>query len=291
MKSMTGYGSATVCSDGVKISIHISSYNRKQSDIRISLPKEMVHFEYDIRNRINDATQRGVVNVKIDSEVNNGQLGLLALDAPLAQEAYQILRNLKEDLGLEDKVTISDLLTLPEISIFKKRELADETLKSIIFDSLNQALAAWDKTKCNEGTALRKDLNKRHSLLHSNLKEISKVAPLVPDRYQKKLLSRLKEFSESLPDDRDRICKEVAIFADRCDISEELTRITAHLNSMKDLFKSDSLVGRKLEFMVQEILREINTIGSKANDLDISANVIEFKAELERIREQVQNIE
>ena len=125
----------------------------------------------------------------------------------------------------------------------------------------------------------------------SNLEDISKVAPLVPDRYQKKLLSRLKEFSENLPDDRDRICKEVAIFADRCDISEELTRITAHLNYMKDLFKSDNSVGRKLEFMVQEILREINTIGSKANDLDISANVIEFKAELERIREQVQNIE
>ena len=291
MLSMTGFGCGETGGDGIKISVQISSFNRKQADIRFNLPKELIPHEIELRKQIARKISRGAITVKIESRLDPKKNNLFSVDSDLARMIFEELVKLQNHLNLDQRITIQDLVNLPNIDLIKRNDLDASAMSRIAEKALGMALSEILKTKSKEGQAIKKDLESRHQVLLKFLEKISDLAPEVPKRYQQKLALRIRENIESLPIDEERILKEVVVFADRCDISEETTRLSTHLLYMKNLFTETQPVGRKLDFLIQEVFREINTIGSKCNDIDVSTIVIDFKAELERIREQVQNIE
>ena len=291
MISMTGFGNSEVVVDGTKVSIQISSLNRKQTEIRVVLPRELGNLEKGFRDRIKNAVTRGAVSVKLELGTYRLAGGTPLLDLELARSVYDELAQLKNELHLNQAISVSDLLSIPDVNLAKKHELPVEKLSETAYTVLDHALKELITAKAEEGKSLQLDVRKRHKRLLGLITKIKQMAPQIPAQYQKKMVSRLQEYIDGIELDDDRIFKEVAIFADRCDISEEITRISSHLSSMKKLIDTTEPVGRKLDFLLQEIFREINTIGAKANDFEISTLVIDFKAELERIREQIQNIE
>ena len=255
------------------------------------LPRDIAVLEKDFRKKIRDVVTRGAVNVKVGMEIHREDDDTPLVDVNLAKRLHSELALLKENLRLNGTISVSDLLSIPDINLFRKHIVVIEKISSTAFAALDQALGGLIATKTEEGKSLQNDLNQRHSKLLDFLQEITRLAPNVPVDYRKKMVARIQENISELQLDDERIFKEVAIFADRCDISEEITRISSHLLRMRELIKSDGPVGRKLDFLIQEIFREINTIGAKANDFEISSLVINFKTELERVREQAQNIE
>ena len=291
MKSMTGFGSSDSSLGGTKISVQISSVNRKQTELRVMLPRDLFCLERNFRERIKKAVSRGAINVKVEVDVLRGGDDCVSPDIELSKSLYNGLKALKEDLHLEGAISISDILRIPNMDLFKKQEMPIEKISELSLSVLDKALEELIASKILEGNSLQKDLKKRHETLLDIVEKIGELAPDVPIQYQKKMASRVQERMDTIQLDDERIYKEVALFADRCDISEEITRISSHLSQMKTLIDSVEPVGRKLDFLIQEIFREINTIGTKANNVEISTHVINFKTELERIREQVQNIE
>ena len=291
MKSMTGFGSSDSSLGGTKISVQISSVNRKQTELRVMLPRDLFCLERNFRERIKKAVSRGAINVKVELDVLRGGDDCVSPDIELSRSLYNGLKALKEDLHLEGAISISDILRIPNMDLFKKQEMPIEKISELSLSVLDKALEELIASKILEGNSLQKDLKKRHETLLDIVEKIGELAPDVPIQYQKKMASRVQERMDTIQLDDERIYKEVALFADRCDISEEITRISSHLSQMKTLINSVEPVGRKLDFLIQEIFREINTIGTKANNVEISTHVINFKTELERIREQVQNIE
>ena len=288
---MTGFGNAEVCTKGTTISVQISSINRKQTEIRVLQPRELLHLEKGIRAKIKNVTSRGAITVKIDLDFDRQASETPVLNVDLAASVYTELLQLQKELRLEGTISISDLLSIRDIELFKKPEPPIEQVSETVDTALDRALNAFMTAKIEEGNALRSDIMARHKRLLALLGNIQKLAPSVPIQYKKKMTARIQEYIDDNELDDERISREVALFADRCDISEEITRITSHLGQMEKLMRATEPVGRKLDFIIQELFREINTTGAKANDYGIATLVIDFKAELERIREQVQNIE
>ena len=291
MRSMTGFGSAENSQNGAKISIQISSYNRKQADIRFNLPRELTPREPELRKRIHDRISRGAITVKIDVKFDPKVGESLTIDRDLASTIFRELTQIKSLLELDGNISLQDLLSLQNVEIIKRSEFDFEKISEAIHSILGQALQELVDRKDEEGESIKLDLEGRHKKLTTYVNKVMEIAPEIPKRHQKILTQRIQQNLEEIPIDEDRILKEVVLFADRCDISEEITRLSTHLTYMDKLFKKSEPVGRKLDFLIQEIFREINTIGSKCNDIDISTTVIDFKSELERVREQVQNIE
>lgn len=289
---MTGYGYGECSSNnGVSVSVQISSFNRKQADIRFVLPKELVPHENSLRKTVKDQVSRGAVTVKVEITIDPTENNLFSVDLSLSKQVYHELKNLQDYLKLENRIGIQELLSLQNVDIIKREEVDIGRISKMTNSALESALEELLKMRSDEGKSIKTDLNNRHCLLEKYNSKILKLAPEVPKKYREKLESRIQENFDNPQIEEDRILKEIVLFADRCDISEEITRLSTHLNSMEKLFDEAVPVGRKLDFLIQELFREINTIGSKCNDIDISTLVIEFKTELERIREQIQNIE
>lgn len=292
MKSMTGYGRGECSRHGVKITVELNSVNRKQSDITINLPRELIELEPRIRDIINTRVARGRLNVAVGYHP--------AADKPRAQvqvnmavaKAYlQATKKLHRELGIDGSITLDSILRAPGVVNVVEAETDAASLGPLVETALNRALDQLVKMREREGKHLAADLNKRLTLLRDGVVRISAEAPNVAKRYQQQLHTRIKNSGVELPLDDERLLKEVVIFADRADITEELTRLASHLDQFADCLASGQPVGRTLDFLSQEMGREINTIGSKANDIAITQTVVTLKAELEKIREQVQNIE
>ena len=288
---MTGYGRGEVDHEGAKFSVELNTVNRKQSDIVVNLPRDLTELEPRIRQAINESVSRGRTNVLVS--LHNGAHGprKLALDTDLARSYHQAMRALQKELSAPGEITISTILQAPGVMRAPEEAIKAEEAWPAVERALRAALAELIKMRDREGKHLAKDLIHRLKAMRKSLKEIRALHPEVVKRHRAALLERIEKAGVPIESDDERLIKEVSFFADRSDISEELTRLESHLAQFAHHLRKSEPVGRTLEFITQEIFREVNTLGSKANDAAISQLVVGLKAELEKIREQIQNLE
>jgi uncharacterized protein (TIGR00255 family) len=293
MKSMTGYGRGECSQNGFKITVELSSVNRKQSEISVALPREFEMLEAQIRDLINRYIARGRLNVRVALHAGASNLAArMHLNIPLAKAYARELNRLARQLHLPGPVTLDQLARAPGVVQTDEQIVEGENFWPAVERALKKALAALVQMREREGAHLGKDLARRVSAMRRATTRVQREAPKVVRRYRQQLLERIRAAGLEVPGtEDDRLLKEVVYFADRSDISEELTRLQSHFQQFEDCRKAREPVGRTLDFLAQEINREVNTIGSKANDSRISREVVTLKAELEKFREQAQNVE
>jgi len=291
MRSMTGYGRGESDHAGTKISVELNSVNRKQSDIVINLPRDLAMLEPRIRQTINEKISRGRMNVMIGLQESANGATALALDTALARSYHEAMLTLQKELSAPGEITIGTILQAPGVMRSPEHTVNADDAWPVVERALTTALGDLIKMREREGKHLAKDLIRRLKTLRAGTKEIRKLYPEVVKKYRAVLRERLEKAGLDLPLDDERLLKEVTIFADRSDISEELTRLESHLAQFAHHLRKNEPVGRTLEFITQEIFRELNTLGAKSNDAAISQHVVACKSELEKIREQIQNLE
>jgi uncharacterized protein (TIGR00255 family) len=293
MKSMTGYGRGECAQDGFKITVELSSVNRKQAEVSVTLPRELELLEAQVREVIHRAVARGRVNVRVSLHAAEGKTAARKhIDVALAKAYAAELATLAKQLKLSGEVTLDQVLRAPGVFQTDEQLAGSEDLWPAVEKALSHGLAALLKMREREGAHLAKDLASRIAVMQKSVAQVQKQAPATAENYRQNLLERIKAAGlENIAPDDERLLKEIVLFADRSDIAEELTRLQSHFTQFADCGKSREPVGRTLDFLAQEMNREINTIGSKANDAVISREVVILKAELERFREQAQNVE
>ncbi len=290
---MTGYGRGECAQDGFKITVELSSVNRKRTEISVNLPPELEVLEAQIRDEINRRIARGRLTVKVILHAADGKWsGRVRLNSALAKAYARELQRLAKELKLSGPITLDQLVRAP--GVLQTDEQVAETADywPAVEKALHRGLAIMVGMRSREGAHLAKDLAARMAAMRKCVARIQKQAPKVAERYRDQLRERIRQAGFGLLDFNDeRLIKEVVFFADRSDISEELTRVQSHFQQFDDCLNSAEPVGRTLDFLAQEINREINTMGSKANDSIISREIVTLKAELEKFREQAQNVE
>lgn len=291
INSMTGYGKGEAQADSVTLSVEIKTVNHRYADITVKLPRALMMLENEIRRQVGQVLKRG----KIDVFVNFGQSGesvvVPVLNQPLAHAYHDLFTHMRNELGLSGGVTLEMIVSQKDVIQLREAESSAEALQGCLLDALERALGQVAVMRRNEGEATATDLRERLVQLASLLEGVEQRAPLIPQEWQSKLMERLARLQQGFEWDPQRVAQEVAVYADRCDISEELTRFRSHLAQFYGLFEDAEPVGRRMDFLVQELNREVNTMGSKSNDAELTKTVVAMKAELEKIREQVQNIE
>lgn len=288
---MTGYGRGQSARDGAKFSVELNSVNRKQSDVVVTLPRELNELEPRVRDVINAEVTRGRLNVVIAFHRHAAHGQHLALDAELARTFYRAMLDLQRELGAGGEVNIETVLRAPGVLRAPEEELSVDDAWPQVEGALKEALKDLVKMREHEGKHLAKDLIKRLKLIRESVRKIRQLQPGVVKRYRQALHDRIARAGIDLPLEDERLVKEVIFFAEKSDITEELTRLESHFAQFAHHLRKQEPVGRTLEFMTQEIGREFNTLGSKANDVELSQLVVICKSEMEKIREQIQNIE
>jgi len=289
---MTGYGRGTAAAAGVKVEVELSSLNRKQFDVRVSLPRTLFSLEAPITAMLHEKLCRGCVTAVVKTKITAlGRRRGIVVDEGAAAAWIRALRKTARRLKLADNFAGSSLLNLPEVLRYDDVGEEPQRVWRPLARALRAALRQLIAMKQREGAALQKDLERRLLMLRGIVREIKKLAPHVTRNYIAALRERLKALGISAEERDPQLLKEIVIFADRSDISEETVRLESHLQQAAKLLQDREPVGRALDFICQEMFREINTIGSKANDAQIAGLVVKFKTELESIREQVQNVE
>jgi len=291
MKSMTGYGQGSVQQGENSIAIELFSVNRKSLEVYCSLPREWQSVERVLQEKVRKRLHRGKVNLHLQFS-GSSDVDALPINKEGVFATLSELKDLSEEAGV---LFAPDADFILRVAMALRGGASDlpqvELFHDSILNTLDQALDAFVAMRETEGEALASDLRKRLDQILAWVQEIEEQAPSRPAFFKKQLLDRLEQLGLELDLSDERLLKEVSIFADRCDVSEEITRLKSHLVQLNDCLSAEDPVGRKMDFLCQEVFRELNTIGSKANGLDITKHVIECKNELERIREQVQNIE
>lgn len=289
---MTGFGRAE-CQDGdYSYKAEIRSVNNRFIEITTRLPKAFLDIELPLKKLIKSHCARGSINVTITLANSNGNSGEWEVkpNLPLAIQYVEALTEIQTSLGLEGQVHIDSLVGLRDI--FKIEPVAiDPAKESLLLNMAESALASLQKMREEEGQHLQKDLSERIDSIEKHAEQIKKRQPVVIQEYKARLKEKIKLLNDGVEIDEARLAQEAAILADRCDITEEITRFSSHLNQFRKLFESKEPIGRKLEFITQEINREVNTMGSKSSDTQVANLVIEIKSTLEKIREQLANIE
>jgi len=293
MKSMTGYGRGECTQDGFKVTVELSSVNRKQSEISVALPREIEMLEAQVRDLVNRYIARGRLNVRVSLHAGTSNFSArMHLNIPLAKAYARELDRLSKQLKLPGPVTLDHLARAPGVFQTDEQIVEEEDFWPVVQKALRKALAELVRMRQREGAHLEKDLERRVAAMRKATTRIQRDAPSVAKRYREQLIERIKNSGLEAPVMEDeRLIKEVVYFADRSDITEELTRLESHFQQFDDCLKSKEPVGRMLDFLAQEMNREINTIGAKANDSQISREVVVLKTELEKFREQAQNVE
>ena len=290
MKSMTGYGRATAALAGSTLTVQVSSVNRKTLDLTVALPEEWESLEPAIGELVRKHASRGKVHVEI--ELTGDKQGKEATwDEAAASKALDRLAAFAKKKKVPFAPTPELIWQVADSQRLTNELPTAEAAQPGVSATLAKALRAFAAMRAKEGEALHVDFIKRSEALHRHVEAIATRAPQVPANYREQLLKRLREAGLELKLDDERVLKEIALFADRCDVTEEITRLRSHFEQFAALLKAEGEVGRKGEFILQEIGREVHTIGAKANDLAIARAVIELKNELERVREQIANVE
>ena len=290
MKSMTGFGRATASLGAQTLTVQVSSVNRKTLDLTVKLPEEWESLEPQINDLVRKYAVRGKVHVDLELTGANGETSA-PWDEAAAGEILEKLAAFAAKQRVAFQPTPELLWQVANSQRKSSTVPAAEIAQPVILATLEAALKAFVEMRGKEGSALLNDFLARLAILQNHATAITERAPQVPKNYREQLMQRLRQAGLELDLTDDRVLKEIALFADRCDIAEELTRLRSHFEQFTTLLKSNGEIGRKSEFILQEMGREVHTIGSKANDLVISRNVIELKNELERIREQIANVE
>ena len=290
IKSMTGFGRGKYENEGRSYTVDIKSVNHKYTDISVRLPRFLNSEEDKIRKRISSAISRGKVDVLISFENYSSKGTNIRINKELAKEYIKELKSLADETDLQFNVDVIDISKFPEI--LKIEDTQDEELigKELMI-AVDDALEKFISMREIEGTRLVQDIEQRIYLIQNKVNEITEFSSTLVKEYMEKLKVRVNELLEPSTVDENRLMKEIVIFSDKSSIEEELTRLKSHMSQFLELIKQSSPIGKKIDFLIQEINREVNTIGSKANCLDITNRVIEIKTEVENIREQIQNIE
>ena len=291
LKSMTGYGRAEGETALGKVFVETRSVNHRYCDINIKLPKRLGPFETRIKELIRSQVSRGRIDVSLKVDSGEEEKVQLTVDLHLAEQYYRALQALKKNLQLKDKITLAMLAGAKDLITAKEEVVDIEPYWQEMIPILKRSFKEMDEMKRSEGEALARDLQLRLEKIHQQLEEIKHLFPSRLEVYQKRLHERIRSILAGVEVDANRFHQEVAFLAERADITEEIVRMESHLAQFVLLLEGEEPVGRKMDFLLQEIHREINTVSAKANDAEISQRVVEIKSELEKIREQVQNIE
>ena len=292
IKSMTAYGRGEVHLGDTKFIAETRSLNNRHLDIILRIPRSYLVLEKELKDTISSKIRRGRVEVSVQIE-NNGEESpySLELNMHLVDSYIKITQQLAEQFGLDKKIEVNTLLQMKDVLFFRPEAIDMDKLRPGFHHVVAQALDSLDMMRVKEGEAIEADLAKRLNLLDAFINEVDKRTPIVAEEYRKRLKDRIDHLIEDVALDESRLAQEVALFAERSDITEEIVRTRSHLKQFREYLTMDDVVGRRLDFLIQEINREVNTLSSKASDALISKVVVEMKAELEKLREQVQNIE
>lgn len=291
ISSMTGYGRCEIEENERKVLVEVSSVNHRYLDLNIRVPRLLMQLEEEIRKILKKNLARGKVEVSITYQTTSKEDLEVVVDTALGSAYLEGLRQMGHQFGLEDDLKLSTLMNLNELITFQKKATDEQAIAQTVFKAVNGAIDAFKQMRLTEGEALKQDILMKCHTLSEMVQAIELRSPQVVTHYQERLKNRLGQLLEAIPVDEARIASEIALFADKCAIDEELTRLKSHIKQLEEILTQGGIVGRKLDFLMQEMNREANTIGSKANDYEITKMVVALKTEMEKIREQVQNIE
>ena len=290
IKSMTGFGRCEMTGKDRKLTVEMKSVNHRYLDVNIKMPKKLNFFESSIRTELKNYITRGKVDIFITCEDYSEGIGSLKYNRVLAKEYLNYLREMAREFELDD-IRVSTLSRYPEVLVMEEQNIDEEELWKDLQSALREAAESFVKARVAEGENLQRDLLSKLDVMLTHVEFITERSPKLIQEYKEKLREKVRELLEDVHIDENRLYMEVTIFADKVCVDEELVRLRSHIESMKETLVSGGSVGRKLDFIAQEMNREANTILSKANDLEISARAIDLKNEIEKVREQIQNIE
>ncbi len=291
MLSMTGYGKGETQRDGLCVTVEIKSVNHRYADITVKLPRCLLTHEREVRKQIGQFLKRGKIDVYVNYEMTGEALATPQLNRELAKAYRNLFVSMQEELGLSGDISTELVASQKDVVLVTEATLDEALLGECLLESLTIAIEQLLVMRGIEGEETSKDMEDRLAVAEQLLGEIVERAPQVPFEWQDKLKERLNRLDKGIEWDPQRVAQEIAIFTDRCDISEEIARFKSHLVQFRALFNDPEPVGRKMDFLVQELNREVNTMGSKSNDAALTMAVVALKSEFEKVREQVQNIE
>ena len=291
IKSMTGYGSASGSCEGIKISVELKSVNNRYLDCSVRLPRSVLSAEEAVKSLVQKHISRGKVDLYISLEYTDGDDAIVRVNDKLAGEYLTAVRNLAQEYSLQPDISALELSRMPDVLSLEKRDADVDAIRSVICDITEQALCEFDAMRSREGEKLRADITSRLKTVEQYLSIVEQRSPETVQEYREKLYRKMCDVLHTTTVDEQRILMEAALFADKTAVDEETVRLHSHISQMNEMLETGSPIGRKMDFLVQEFNRESNTIGSKCNDSSITKIVVELKSEIEKIREQIQNIE
>lgn len=291
IKSMTGFGREQGVVEGYEIQVEIRSVNHRYFEYSSRLPRSFSYLDEKLKSFVSERVSRGKVEVSVTISKTEGVEAEIEVNQEIASGYVNALRYANIKLGLNDDLSLSDITRFPDVFKIQKvqddEEIVWKAVKQICFEALNRFINMRE----TEGQKMYEDISSRLDFIEEKTNEIEKISPLISENYKNRLYSKIKETLEDRDIDEQRVLTEVAIFSDKIAVDEETVRLHSHVSQLRELINSSEPVGRKLDFLVQELNREVNTIGSKAQDLSVTKTVVELKSEIEKIREQIQNIE
>lgn len=292
IRSMTGFGHGEVSNDkNQKVTVEMKSVNHRYCDISLKLPKKLAMFEANIRNIMKEYASRGKIDIYVSYEDLSETAVSLHYNQAMAEEYMQVFKKMQEDFNIETKITAEALAKYPEVVIIEEVQQDEEVWWELLEAALRQAAEKFVETRTIEGANLKRDLLGKLDQMAADVTFIEERSPQIIAEYRSKLEEKVKEFLEDSTIEENRIAAEVTLYADKIAVDEEIVRLQSHISSMTDVLESDESIGRKLDFMAQEMNREANTILSKSSDVDLADHAIELKTNVEKVREQIQNIE
>ena len=290
IKSMTGYGRAKLSKDDREYQIEIKSVNHRYLDISVRIPKQLSYLEETIKKEIAKKVKRGKIDVFVTFENNSLEGKEIKINTELAKAYIDELKKLAEKENILSDIQVTEISKYPDVLNIQSSQ-DDEKITEEVLETITIATDNLVQMRETEGNKISEDLLKRLNIINKKVEEIAKLSTGLIEEYVVKLEERINEILKNQEIDKTRLAQEVVIYADKCSIEEEVTRLNSHISQFKNLLNSNEAIGKKLDFIIQEMNRETNTIGSKANNLEITNGVIDIKTEIENIREQVQNKE
>ena len=291
IRSMTGYGRAVETIDGREITAELRSVNNRYLDCTVKMPRLYAFAEDSVKTHVKSAISRGKVDVFIAVNVMEDMQMRISVNHPVLEGYLSAMRSIASDYGVRDDISVTALSRLPDVFVVEKAEEDEEKLTRDILSVVDKALEKFTAMRTTEGAALEADLRGRAATILTLVEKVEQRSPVTLAEYRARLTEKMQEVLQSTTIDEGRILQEAAIYADKIAVDEETVRLRSHLNQLETMLTNGGAIGRKLDFLLQELNREANTIGSKGNDLEQARTVVEIKAELEKIREQTQNIE
>ena len=292
IRSKTGFGHGEVSNDkNQKVTVEMKSVNHRYCDISLKLPKKLAMFEANIRNIMKEYASRGKIDIYVSYEDLSETAVSLHYNQAMAEEYMQVFKKMQEDFNIETKITAEALAKYPEVVTIEEVQQDEEVWWELLEAALRQAAEKFVETRTIEGANLKRDLLGKLDQMAADVAFIEERSPQIIAEYRSKLEEKVKEFLEDSTIEENRIAAEVTLYADKIAVDEEIVRLQSHISSMTDVLESDESIGRKLDFMAQEMNREANTILSKSSDVDLADHAIELKTNVEKVREQIQNIE